>query len=89
MNILSALYEIYDQLYPKLYYVVTDMTPAGQALKTPAGDFFPEVWYFHPDDWEPIRAELTLQYRLVDFRSWRPTREDVLRSASKRVGSGH
>lgn len=87
-DILSALLAARDLVYPPLYYLVTDMIPVGKAIKitSDASDgFYPDVWYFHPADWGQARMELRKQHRLIDFRTWRPTAEDVARSAAARL----
>lgn len=72
-QILDDLNAVYERLYPTLWYIVTDMVPAGKMLKTSADDFFPEVHYFHPDDWAHAHRELTdAGFRLRDYRGWRP-----------------
>lgn len=81
MSILDDLRTIYDKLNPPLYYVITDQIAEGEVLMVSARDIYPEVWLIHPWDFAEHGAELSTYARLVDYRTWRPSQEDLAKAA--------
>lgn len=73
MSILDDLEAIREQLGPTIWYIVTEMIPPGKSITVAKTDSFPEVHYFHPDNWAQIHRELTAKgWHLRDYRFWKP-----------------
>lgn len=71
MGMFDDFKAVYDKLNPTLWYIVSEHVPPGRGLVASATDFFPTVYYFHPDDWARVHRELSeVGYRLRDFRAW-------------------
>lgn len=67
-------------LYPTQYYAVTREIPQGKAFRIGPVAPYPEVWLIHPDDFARVGAEFSLYCRMVDFRTWQPSHEDITRA---------
>jgi hypothetical protein len=79
MTILDDLRAAIQQTKPIVYYVTGEHVTQGKAYQIGPVGVFPEVWHFHPVDFEAKKAELSRYCRLVDFRTWRPSPEDIAR----------
>lgn len=62
---------------PIQYYATTDALTLGKALHIAFDGYWPDLWIFHPADFAANRAELARYCRLVDFRTWQPSAEQI------------
>jgi hypothetical protein len=66
-----------EAIKPIQHYATADSIPRGKVFRIASDGFYPDVWLFHPDDFVAKRAELARHCRLVDFRTWQATDEQI------------
>ena len=77
---LDALHAAIERTKPIVYYAISRDVSRGKVLRMAGDDFYPEVWVFHEDDFAMQQNALSRHCRLVHFREWQPTSEDVARA---------
>ena len=62
---------------PVMHYATSDAITIGKVFTVKAINGFPEMWLFHPDDFDQHQKELTRYCQLVHIRDWKPTPTDI------------